>query len=159
MPVGEGGYLFGADPSTCLHESALTKALIEAAKAGKEVTVVVELRARFDEEANIAVTTQLQDVGVHVVYGVVGYKTHAKMLMIVRREERVLRRYVHLGTGNYHAGNSHVYSDFGLLSCDKEIYCGSAGWMERNLFSRVEVCFPVLDPLLREKVLKEGLLP
>jgi polyphosphate kinase len=267
------------------HESAITKALIEAAKAGKEVTVVVELRARFDEEANIAVATQLQDVGVHVVYGVVGYKTHAKMLMIVRREGRVLRRYVHLGTGNYHAGTSHVYSDFGLLTCDKdigedvhkvfqqltglgkatrlkkllqspftlhktllqqiareadiarkgepariiakmnsltekeiiralyeassagvkieliirgvcnlrpgipgiseniqvrsivgrflehtrivffnnsgekEIYCGSADWMERNLFSRVEVCFPILDPLLRERVLKEGLLP
>jgi len=231
------------------------------------------------------VATQLQDVGVHVVYGVVGYKTHAKMLMIVRREGRVLRRYVHLGTGNYHAGTSHVYSDFGLLTCDKdigedvhkvfqqltglgkasklkkllqspftlhktllqliareadiarkgkpariiakmnaltekeiiralyeastagvkveliirgicnlrpgipgiseniqvrsivgrflehtrvvffnndgdkEIYCGSADWMERNLFSRVEVCFPILDPLLREKVLKEGLLP
>ena len=267
------------------HESAMTKALMEAARAGKEVTVVVELRARFDEEANIVVATQLQDAGAHVVYGVVGYKTHAKMLMIVRREGRVLRRYVHLGTGNYHSGTSYVYTDYGLMTCDKdigsdahkvfqqltglgkatklrkllqspftlhktllqyiaretefarqgktariiakmnsitekkiidalyeasgagvkidlvirgicnlrpgiagvseniqvrsivgrflehtrivyfhndgdhEIFCGSADWMERNLFSRVEVVFPILDPLLRDKVYKEGLAP
>jgi polyphosphate kinase len=267
------------------HESALTQALMDAAKVGKEVTVVVELRARFDEAANIAVATQLQDVGVHVVYGVVGYKTHAKMLMVVRREGRILRRYIHLGTGNYHAGTSKIYTDFGLMTCDKDIgedvhkvfqqltglgrasrlkkllqapftlhkksleliaceadlarqgkpariiakmnsltepgiiaalyeasqagvkidlivrgvcslrpgvdgisdniqvrsivgrflehmrvvyfqndgdsiiYCGSADWMERNLFSRVEVCFPIEDPRLQERVLKEGLMP
>ena len=80
--------------------SPLVEALIEAAKAGKEVTVVVELRARFDEAANIEQASRLQDAGAHVVYGVVGYKTHAKMLLVVRREGRNVRRYVHIGTGN-----------------------------------------------------------
>ena len=86
-----------------------------------EVTVVVELRARFDEEANIGLATRLQEAGAHVVYGVVGYKTHAKLLMIVRREGRKLRRYVHLGTGNYHAATARLYTDYGLLTCDKAI--------------------------------------
>lgn len=99
--------------------SVLVDALVEAALAGKEVTVVVELRARFDEAANIALATRLQEAGAHVVYGVVGHKTHAKMLMIVRREGRRLRRYVHLGTGNYHAGTARIYTDYGLLTCDK----------------------------------------
>lgn len=102
-------------------DSAITQALADAARAGKEVTVVVELRARFDEEANIHLATELQDAGAHVVYGVVGHKTHAKMLMIVRREGRQLRRYVHLGTGNYHAKTARAYTDYGLLTCDKVI--------------------------------------
>ena len=102
-------------------ESPMVDALVNAAKAGKEVTVVVELRARFDEAANIALATRLQDAGAHVVYGVVGHKTHAKMLLIVRREGRRIRRYVHLGTGNYHAGTARVYTDYGLLTCDKDI--------------------------------------
>lgn len=99
-------------------DSPLVDTLVEAAKAGKEVTVVVELRARFDEEANIALASRLQEAGAHVVYGIVGYKTHAKMLMVVRREGRKYRRYVHLGTGNYHAGTARAYTDFGLLTCD-----------------------------------------
>ncbi len=102
-------------------DSAIAKALVDAARAGKEVTAVVELRARFDEEANIHLATELQDAGAHVVYGVVGYKTHAKMLMIVRREGRQLRRYVHLGTGNYHTKTTRAYTDYGLLTCDKVI--------------------------------------
>ncbi|MEQ1629602.1 MAG: polyphosphate kinase 1 [Gallionella sp.] len=102
-------------------DSALMDALIAAAKRGKEVTVVVELLARFDEEANINWAGKLEQVGAHVVYGVVGHKTHAKMLMVVRREENKLRRYVHLGTGNYHPRTATLYTDFGLFTCNEEI--------------------------------------
>ena len=101
--------------------SALVEALERAARNGKEVTVVVELKARFDEEANIRLASRLQEAGAHVVYGVVGYKTHAKMLLIVRRERGRIRRYVHLGTGNYHAGTARAYTDFGLMSADRDL--------------------------------------
>ncbi len=102
-------------------ESALVDMLVDAAHAGKEVTVVVELRARFDEAANIYSANRLQDAGAHVVYGVVGYKTHAKMILVVRREGKRLRRYVHLATGNYHSRTARTYTDFGLFTCDKDI--------------------------------------
>ncbi len=106
-------------------DSVLMQSLLRAAQNGKEVTVVVELMARFDEEANIGWATKLEEVGAHVVYGVVGYKTHAKMLMIIRREDgksgSLLRRYVHLGTGNYHPKTARLYSDFGLLTSNEEI--------------------------------------
>ena len=102
-------------------DSPLVDLLVEAARNGKDVTVVVELRARFDEEANIGLATRLQEAGVQVVYGVVGYKTHAKMLLIVRREGDKLRRYVHLSTGNYHQGNSRGYTDIGLMSSNEDI--------------------------------------
>ena len=102
-------------------DSHLMKALIEAAKSGKEVTVVVELLARFDEEANINWAAKLEDAGAHVVYGVVGHKTHAKMAMIVRSEQGKLRRYVHLSTGNYHQRTAKLYTDFGLLTCHEGI--------------------------------------
>lgn len=102
-------------------ESALMESLIAAARAGKQVTVVVELMARFDEEANISWASRLEDAGAHVVYGVYGYKVHAKMLMVVRREEGILRRYVHLGTGNYHPRTARMYTDFGLMTCNEEI--------------------------------------
>ena len=98
--------------------SPITDALLDAARNGKEVTAVVEVRARFDEEANIQTATRLQQVGAKVAYGVVGYKAHAKMILIVRREGGVIRRYVHLGTGNYHVGNTRAYTDWGLLSCN-----------------------------------------
>ncbi|GMQ88911.1 MAG: polyphosphate kinase 1 [Gammaproteobacteria bacterium] len=99
-------------------DSAIVNSLVDAARAGKEVTVVIELRARFDEEANIQLANRLQEAGAHVVYGVVGYKTHAKMLLVTRRESRKLRHYVHLGTGNYHARTARLYTDYGLLSCN-----------------------------------------
>ncbi|GAB3390549.1 polyphosphate kinase 1 [Lysobacter fragariae] len=102
-------------------ESPIVDHLVQAARNGKDVTVVVELRARFDEEANLGLADRLQDAGVQVVYGVVGYKTHAKMLLIVRREGRKLRRYVHMGTGNYHSGTARVYTDFGLITADADI--------------------------------------
>ncbi|MAL97413.1 MAG: polyphosphate kinase 1 [Alteromonadaceae bacterium] len=99
-------------------ESELVEALADAARRGKEVTAVIELQARFDEAENLELASRLQEAGAVVVYGVVGYKTHAKMIMIVRREENGLKRYVHLGTGNYHAGNARLYTDYSLLTCD-----------------------------------------
>jgi polyphosphate kinase len=265
------------------NNSPLAEALLRAARAGKEVTAVVELRARFDEQANIDLARRLQELGAKVVYGIVGYKTHAKMLLIVRREGSELRRYVHLGTGNYHTINTRHYTDVSLLTCRDEVgedvhnmfqeltglgratqlkkllqspftlhqalveaieaetesarqgkpariaakmnalieptiiealyrasqagvpvdlvvrgmcalkpgvpglsenirvrsivgrflehsrifyflaggehrtYCASADWMQRNFFGRVEVCFPVEEPKLRERVVDEGI--
>ncbi len=102
-------------------DSVLLDHLLRAAQHGKEVTVVVELMARFDEEANLNIAGQLEDVGAHVVYGVFGYKTHAKLLTVLRREEEGYRRYIHLGTGNYHPRTTRFYTDFGLMTCDPEI--------------------------------------
>lgn len=264
-------------------DSVLMEHLLRAAQKGKEVTVVVELMARFDEEANLSIAARLEEVGAHVVYGVFGYKTHAKMMLVLRREDHGFRRYVHLGTGNYHPRTTRLYTDFGLMTCHEEItadvneifkqltglgkavelkhlwqapftlhdnmlaaikaeteiakagrkaqiiakmnallepqiiealyaasqagvkidlivrgvcclrpgvpglsenirvrsvigrflehhrifyfladgaerlYLGSADWMERNFFRRIEVCFPVLDPKLKRRVIKEGL--
>ncbi len=102
-------------------DSAFVDALVVAARAGKEVTVVIELRARFDEEANVALANRLQEAGAHVVYGIVGHKTHAKMLMAIRREGKHLVNYVHLGTGNYHSRTARLYTDYGLMTCDRGI--------------------------------------
>jgi polyphosphate kinase len=270
-------------------DSELMEILIDAARKGKEVTVVVELMARFDEEANLNWAARLEEVGAHVVYGVVGHKTHAKMALLVRREEadgtKVLRRYVHLATGNYHPRTARLYTDFGLMSANEDlcadvneifkqltglgrvskmkhvwqspftlhkrivgaireeakragegkpariiakmnallepqiieelylasqagvkidlmvrgvcalkpgieglsenirvrsivgrflehsrvfffenggaedVYLASADWMDRNFFRRIELCFPVLDPALKRRVIREGLQP
>ena len=102
-------------------DSTIVEALIAAAQAGKEVTVVIELRARFDEKENIELANELQNAGVHVSYGIVGHKTHAKMILVIRREGRQLKRYVHLGTGNYHAKTACLYTDLGMLSSDTAI--------------------------------------
>jgi polyphosphate kinase len=106
-------------------DSPLMDALMQAARNGKEVTVVVELLARFDEETNINWASQLEAVGAHVVYGVVGHKCHAKMMLIVRRVlqggKMVLKRYVHLGTGNYHPRTARLYTDFGLMTSDQQM--------------------------------------
>jgi len=270
-------------------DSELMEILVEAARRGKEVTVVVELMARFDEEANLNWAARLEEAGAHVVYGVVGHKTHAKMALIVRREEtetgKVLRRYVHVATGNYHPRTARLYTDFGLMTASEElcadvaevfkqltglgragrmkhiwqspftlhkrvlaaiqnearlaregqggriiakmnalldaevidalylasqagaridlivrgvcalrpgipglsenirvrsvvgrflehsrifyfhnggaedVYLASADWMSRNFFRRIELCFPVLDPALKRRVVREGLQP
>jgi len=266
-------------------DSELMEILIDAARKGKEVTVVVELMARFDEEANLNWAARLEEVGAHVVYGVVGHKTHAKMSLIVRREDKTLKRYAHLSTGNYHPATARQYTDFGLFTAHEElcadvaevfqqltglgravrlkhvwqspftlhrrivgairneaqlaaegkpariiakmnallepqiieelyaasgagvkidliargvcalrpgieglsdnirvrsivgrflehsrvfyfenggaedVYLASADWMARNFFRRIELCFPVLDPTLKKRVVREGLLP
>lgn len=97
-------------------DSPIVDLLVNAARAGKEVTVIIELMARFDEAANISLANRLQEAGAHVVYGLVGYKTHAKMTLVVRRESGKLVRYVHLGTGNYHHATTRVYTDYGYMS-------------------------------------------
>lgn len=102
-------------------DSPIINALLKAARGGKEVTVVIELRARFDEKANITLAAKLQDAAVNVVYGVVGFKTHAKMCLVVRKEGKKFKDYVHLGTGNYHPKTAQFYTDYGLFSSSKEI--------------------------------------
>ena len=102
-------------------DSAIVDALVAAANAGKDVAVVIELRARFDEAANIELSDRLQEAGAHVMYGVVGFKTHAKLALVVRREADGIRRYCHLGTGNYHSRTARGYTDYGLFTCDPEI--------------------------------------
>ena len=101
--------------------SELVRALMKAALAGKQVTVVVELMARFDEANNVNWAKQLEEAGAHVVYGVFGYKVHAKMALVIRREDGVLKHYAHLGTGNYHQGTSRIYTDFGIITADEQI--------------------------------------
>ncbi|MGH8091688.1 MAG: polyphosphate kinase 1, partial [Rudaea sp.] len=120
-------------------DSPMIVLLVDAARAGKDVTVVVELRARFDEEQNIAFANRLQEAGVQVVYGVVGYKTHAKMLLIVRREHGTLRRYTHLSTGNYHHLTSRLYTDLGLMTVNAEI-----GSDVHDLFQQISGLGPAL---------------
>jgi polyphosphate kinase len=94
---------------------------VQAAQSGKQVAVVVELKARFDEAANIRWANRLEQAGIHVTYGVVGLKTHSKVILVVRRDYSGLRRYAHIGTGNYHAGTARIYSDFGLFTCDDAV--------------------------------------
>ena len=101
--------------------SRIVDALVQAAEAGKEVTVVIELMARFDEAANITLANRLQKAGAHVVYGIVGIKTHAKMILIIRREQGKLVRYAHLGTGNYHQSTAKLYTDYGMFTSDPKI--------------------------------------
>lgn len=151
--------------------SAIVDALMEAASNGKEVTVVVELRARFDEANNIDLAEKLQDVGAHVLYGVVGYKTHAKMCLVVRREEPApggmggLRQYAHLGTGNYHPRTARLYTDYGLFTADpaicKDVHAvflqltslGKVIKLERLLQSPFTLAAQVLAKIERETAL------
>ena len=102
-------------------ETRIVDLLIEAARNGKQVAVVVELKAKFDEAANIEWSERMEQAGIHVTYGVIGLKTHCKVLMVVRQDYSGLRRYAHIGTGNYHGGTARLYTDLGLLSCDEDI--------------------------------------
>jgi polyphosphate kinase len=102
-------------------QSSIIEALLQAAQNGKQVAVVVELKARFDEATNIRLAERMEEAGIHVTYGVVGLKTHCKVIMVVRQDYNGLRRYLHIGTGNYHAETARVYSDVGLLTCDQTI--------------------------------------
>jgi polyphosphate kinase len=144
------------------NDSSVTDALVKAALNGKEVTVVVELRARFDEEENIEVANELQAAGAHVSYGVVGHKTHAKMILVVRREGKQLKRYVHLGTGNYHADTAKLYTDYGLLTSDTALTddvqkvfqqltaMGKPGKMKKILLAPFTLHKGMLDMINRE---------
>ena len=102
-------------------DSPIVRALARAAKNGKEVTALVELKARFDEWRNVNWARRLEDAGVHVIYGIAGFKTHAKALLIVRRQGQRIHRYVHLATGNYNDRTARLYSDIGLMTCDREL--------------------------------------
>jgi polyphosphate kinase len=128
-------------------ESPIVDALIDAAEAGKQVVVVVEIKARFDERANIAWARKLEEAGCHVVYGFVGWKTHAKVALVVREEkEGTLRRYVHIGTGNYHPTTARLYEDFGLLTADPtvgedvtDLFNHLTGYSKKNVYQRLLV--------------------
>ncbi len=102
-------------------ETRIVDLLIEAANNGKQIAVVVEIKAKFDEAANIGWAERMEEAGIHVTYGVIGFKTHGKLLMVVRQDIKKLRRYVHIGTGNYHGGTAKLYTDLGLLTCDEQI--------------------------------------
>ena len=108
-------------------QSRIVEALLQAAQNGKQVAVVVELKARFDEATNIRLAEQMEEAGIHVTYGVVGLKTHCKVILVVRQDYDGLRRYVHIGTGNYHAETARIYSDVGLLTCDHKHRPGCHG--------------------------------
>jgi len=137
-------------------DSPIVASLAEAGESGKQVTVVIELKARFDEAANIKWARTLQEAGVHVVYGIVSLKTHAKLALVVRREEDGIRRYVHLGTGNYHPSTARLYTDLGLLSCDPDLTNDTAELF--NWLTGVSV-FPELKKIkAAPKVLHEFVL-
>jgi len=137
--------------------------LIDAARNGKQVTVVVELKARFDEAANIRWANRLEHAGVHVTYGVVGLKTHCKSILVVRRDFNGLKRYAHIGTGNYHAGTARLYSDMGLLTSDESIgkdltelfnYL-TTGFKPKRNFNKILPAPKILKRQLLEKIERE----
>jgi len=144
-------------------DSPIVDLLVNAAKAGKEVTVIIELMARFDEAANISLANRLQEAGAHVVYGLVGYKTHAKMTLVVRREAEELIRYVHLGTGNYHHATTRVYTDYGYMSSSwrlgkdvHELFMQLTSLTQSNDMSRMLAAPFNLYPSLLEKIAREA---
>jgi polyphosphate kinase len=140
-------------------ESEITDLLVEAAKNGKEVTAIIELRARFDEATNLEAAKRLQAVGATVVYGIVGYKIHAKMILIIRQEKNKIQRYLHIGTGNYHIKNANIYTDISLLTANQKIGedaqhifqqitgMGSLGQLQQLLYSPF-----TLHPFLKSQI-------
>ncbi|MBK8534798.1 MAG: polyphosphate kinase 1 [Candidatus Competibacteraceae bacterium] len=144
-------------------DSKIIEYLIDAAQDGKQVTVVVELKARFDEAANIRWANRLEEAGIHVTYGVVGLKTHSKVILVVRRDFNGLRRYAHIGTGNYHAGTARLYCDLGLLTCDPAIgedltelfnYL-TTGYVPKRNYRKLLPAPKVLKPALLDKIERE----
>jgi polyphosphate kinase len=144
-------------------DSAIVRSLVRAAESGKQVVALVELTARFDEEANITWARVLEQAGVHVVYGVVGLKTHAKVSLVVRDEAGSVRRYCHIGTGNYHSGTARLYEDLGLLTADPEVTSDVAdlfnyltGYSNQHDYRRVLVAPLTLRPRLRESIASQA---
>ncbi len=143
-------------------DSPIVDALIDAAEAGKQVLAIVEIKARFDEQANISWARKLEQAGVHVVYGIVGLKTHAKLCLVVRQEADGLRRYCHVGTGNYHPKTARGYEDFGLLTCDRDVgqdltrlFNQLSGYAPRTRFHRLLVAPRSVRPGLIERIERE----
>ncbi|HRX69697.1 MAG: polyphosphate kinase 1 [Gammaproteobacteria bacterium] len=144
-------------------DSKIIEYLIDAAQNGKQVAVVVELKARFDEAANIRWANRMEEAGIHVTYGVLGLKTHSKVILVVRRDYNGLRRYAHIGTGNYHAGTARLYSDLGLLTCDPVIgedltelfnYL-TTGYVPKRNYRKLLPAPKVLKPALLAKIERE----
>ncbi|MDA0260084.1 MAG: RNA degradosome polyphosphate kinase [Actinobacteria bacterium] len=143
-------------------DSPIVEALIEAAEAGKQVLAVIEIRARFDEQANVRWARKLEDAGVHVVYGLVGFKTHAKLSLVVRQESGAIRRYVHMGTGNYNPKTARMYEDFGILSTDpvlgddvNKLFNQLSGFAPQTSFERLLVAPRTLRSGLLAKIQRE----
>src|SRR5207245_273523 len=144
---------------TSTTESPIVKALIRAAESGKQAVALVELKARFDEEANIAWARALEQAGVHVVYGVVGLKTHAKTSLVVRQEAAGIRLYGHIGTGNYNPDTARLYEDVGLLTADpdlgtdlSELFNYLTGYSQRREYRKLLVAPVTLRPRLLELI-------
>src|ERR1039457_1304082 len=144
-------------------QSRIVDALVQAAQNGKQVAVVVELKARFDEATNIRLAEYLEEVGIHVTYGVVGLKTHCKVIMVVRQDYSGLQRYVHIGTGNYHAETARIYSDIGMMTCDEAIaedvtelfnYL-TTGFMAKRKYSKLSPAPRFLKKTLLSKIERE----
>ncbi len=144
-------------------DSKIIESLIDAAQNGKQVTVVVELKAQFDEAANIRWANRLEEAGIHVTYGVLGLKTHSKVILVVRRDFSGLRRYAHIGTGNYHAGTARMYCDLGMLTCDSVIgedltelfnYL-TTGYVPKRNYRKLLPAPKVLKPALLAKIERE----
>ena len=143
-------------------DSPIVQALIEAAEAGKQVLAVIEIRARFDELANVRWARKLEDAGVHVVYGLIGLKTHAKLSLVVRQETNGIRRYVHIGTGNYNPKTSRLYEDFGILSADpvlgedvNKLFNQLSGFAPQTAFTRLLVAPRTIRSGLMERIDRE----
>ncbi len=140
--------------------------LIDAARNGKQVAVLVELKARFDEAANIRWANSMEEAGIHVTYGVLGLKTHCKTLLIIRQDPDRIRRYAHLGTGNYHAGTARSYSDFSLFTCDEVVGSDltelfnylTTGYTPRRNYQKLLPAPKRLKPALLERIRREGIL-